>query len=563
MGDHEAGPAAHEAVHGLLQEQLSAGVDVRGCLVEDQQAPVGQQGSGNGQKLLLTGGDVRAVLADDRVVAIRQRADEAVAVGALAGLDDLLARGVRAAVGDVLSNRALEQPGLLQDHCKELARLRPGHLGGIPAVNADLAGLNVVEAHQQVDDRGLARAGGTDDGDLLAGLYVHREIADQRLFGVVGETDLVKLHVTLDRLRSLPCRVRLLGQIEQIEHTLRGGLDLLGFAEAEGNPLERGGHLTGEEDDRDHGADGHAVLRDQPSADQGDDNVGQSVDEDDGRLDDGAEEVCSDAVLLVCAVELCVLLLHRVLAVEGLGHGIVREALLSQGEELSAEVEVLVPVFFTQRRQLAGQEDRQRREDDHDESQVPVLKEEEDGDDEHLQEAGHQDLDQIVDDAAHAADVIHHAVDDVAEGRLVHVGHRQLSELLGQPHAQAGGVETGHNGIQQVGIAVGHDSVERIEGKQDAKAGQQMGDDLVGAGLRIGVEPVDQIAQNLRRGDRAADQDRAEHGREGQPAADRLHGANQAAGVAVKEPFLLFGLRLLLFYTHSAPPPVWEWKISR
>ena len=44
----------------------------------------------------------------------------------------------------------------------------------VHAVEGDPALLHVVEARQQADDRGLARAGGAHEGHALAGL--HREV---------------------------------------------------------------------------------------------------------------------------------------------------------------------------------------------------------------------------------------------------------------------------------------------------------------------------------------------------------------------------------------------------
>ena len=61
-----------------------------------------------------------AVLADDRIVAAWQLHDKLVRMRALGSFDNLLARGVGTAVGDVFGNRAIEQPGVLQHHAKLL-----------------------------------------------------------------------------------------------------------------------------------------------------------------------------------------------------------------------------------------------------------------------------------------------------------------------------------------------------------------------------------------------------------------------------------------------------------
>ena len=50
----------------------------------------------------------------------------------------------------------------------------------------------LVEAHEQVDDRGLAGAGGPDDGQNLARSDVGAEVVDERLVGLVAEGDVVE-----------------------------------------------------------------------------------------------------------------------------------------------------------------------------------------------------------------------------------------------------------------------------------------------------------------------------------------------------------------------------------
>jgi hypothetical protein len=71
--------------------------------------------------LALAARQALAALADQRVVAQRQAQDELVRVGGARRGDDLLARGVGLAVGDVLGDGAEEQEGLLQ-HQADVAR---------------------------------------------------------------------------------------------------------------------------------------------------------------------------------------------------------------------------------------------------------------------------------------------------------------------------------------------------------------------------------------------------------------------------------------------------------
>jgi hypothetical protein len=91
-------------------------------------------------------------------------------VGRLGRRGDLLRGGLVGAVGDVVGDRPAEQPGVLQDHAHVLAQFLAGHGGDVDPVQGDPPGGHVVEAHQQVDQSGLAGPGGPDDGHGLSGL---------------------------------------------------------------------------------------------------------------------------------------------------------------------------------------------------------------------------------------------------------------------------------------------------------------------------------------------------------------------------------------------------------
>ena len=53
MGDNKARSALHQVGHRLLNSCLRPGVNAAGGLVKNEDCRVGQDGPGNGQKLLL------------------------------------------------------------------------------------------------------------------------------------------------------------------------------------------------------------------------------------------------------------------------------------------------------------------------------------------------------------------------------------------------------------------------------------------------------------------------------------------------------------------------------
>jgi hypothetical protein len=68
--DNKAGLSRHQLAHGVLDLQLGARVDVGGRLVEDKHLCVQQHGARNGKQLLLPAGDVDAIVAQNRIVAV-------------------------------------------------------------------------------------------------------------------------------------------------------------------------------------------------------------------------------------------------------------------------------------------------------------------------------------------------------------------------------------------------------------------------------------------------------------------------------------------------------------
>ena len=195
MGDDEAGLVLHEGAHRLLDAALGAGVDVAGGLVEDEHLGVVEHCAGDGEELLLALRDVAAVLGDHGVIALGQAHDVMVDVGGFSGLHDLLAGGADAAVGDVVVDGAVEDPGVLQNQ-----RIgAPQRLHGVVLVehviHINLPGDGLVKSHQKIDDGRLAGACGTDDGNHFPRFRAEVDIAQDGLFRTVREVDVLQLDV--------------------------------------------------------------------------------------------------------------------------------------------------------------------------------------------------------------------------------------------------------------------------------------------------------------------------------------------------------------------------------
>ncbi len=157
--------------------------------------------------------------------------DEAVDEGSACGFVNLVFAGVESAVCDVVADRAAEEPGVLQNHADVLAQVGAAHLRDVDVVESDSAGVDFVEAHEQVYQGGLAGTGGPDDGDHLPGPGREVHVLDQRLVRLVPERDVLELDVTDVAMTS--------GGLGEKRHVDVGRL--LGFVEKLEDPLRRRG----------------------------------------------------------------------------------------------------------------------------------------------------------------------------------------------------------------------------------------------------------------------------------------------------------------------------------
>jgi hypothetical protein len=107
---------------------------------------------------------------------------EAVDIGGAGRLQDVLSDapdGRRRCCRD----RAGEEPGVLQDHAdleRRLSRVR----SVMSTVEGDPTAIELVEAHDEVDQVVLPAPVGPDDGDRLARLDAEVEVLDERRSGV-------------------------------------------------------------------------------------------------------------------------------------------------------------------------------------------------------------------------------------------------------------------------------------------------------------------------------------------------------------------------------------------
>ena len=113
-------------------------------------------------------GEVRPALFDGGVEAVRTVLDDRVGLGDFQHAPQLFVRGVGIAPEQVVADGAAEEGVLLQDDRDLLAqRFQVIAFDGV-AADDQLASLFVVKSGQELDQGGLAGAGGTNDRERFA-----------------------------------------------------------------------------------------------------------------------------------------------------------------------------------------------------------------------------------------------------------------------------------------------------------------------------------------------------------------------------------------------------------
>ncbi len=169
MRDHDRRTARHQAAQRLDHPAGGHRVQAGGRFVQDQYRCVTQDGAGDGQTLELAAGQPGRVGVDPGVVAVGETDDEVVCVGRPCRLHDRLVAGAGAAAGDVGADRVVQDEGLLREQGHVLAQAGQREVTQGHAVQEQLSRVRVVEAEQELGDRGLSCAAGAGDDHQFTG----------------------------------------------------------------------------------------------------------------------------------------------------------------------------------------------------------------------------------------------------------------------------------------------------------------------------------------------------------------------------------------------------------
>ena len=193
MGDDDARPPLHQRLERLLDRVFGDRVERARRLVEDQDLRILQDHARDRKPLLLSAGELETAVADHRVIAVRLGGDKVREVRDIAGRVDLLLGRVLLGIEQVVPDRAVEEIAVLGHDADLRAQICKVKIAHVHARHGHAPAEHVVQTRDQVHDRRLAGAGGTDDRVHLPAGNGEVDVPQQLLIRVVG-----KAHVLID-----------------------------------------------------------------------------------------------------------------------------------------------------------------------------------------------------------------------------------------------------------------------------------------------------------------------------------------------------------------------------
>ena len=471
-----------------------------------------------------------AVLADHRVVALRQLHDKLVRMRALGRLDNLFACGIGTTVSDVLGHRAFEQPSVLQHHTKGTAQACARVVTRRTAIDRNATGIDIVKTQQQIDERCLSAARGANEGKAHAGLSLDADVLQQLAIGHIAKVHVLKGHLTLrgGKLYSVRRVGLLLARIEQRKHAARRGVRGLDLRDDVGDLVERLGVLVGIGQKDLHAAhrERRRHARDHAhAADHSDHGINDVVD----KARAGVGERTHKLRALACGVKLSVEGIEALLSVQAVGEGVDKLLLAYVLIDMTTELPLNT---LLRRKALVGElgdgtgcKNGKRRDEHHHKRHGQVDGEHKreranDGDD-----AGKELGKALQQTIAHLIDVVDHAAHKVAVGMAVDKTERHAAELIARLHA--------HVAHCFVGQAVDAVALQPLEGRCSHHDEREFGNERqqrVEVHLTGGNDKVDALADEDGRVELQDNGDGGTHKRSRKRNAVRSDIAQQAAG---------------------------------
>ena len=346
-------------------------------------------------------------------------------------------RRLRPGVGNVVADRIGKQHGVLQDDADEPPQADRRIHADILAIEQDLPFIELIEAHQQVDDSRLAGPCRPDECNLVPRPDLEAEVVDDALLGHIREAHMAKLDLALcirRHLAALPLLVRL---VEHGKDALRARQCCLDLAVELRHLIDGPRELLRVDREGRDDADRDPALEREVRTEDGDDDEREIRDRVHERAHRGADALRADAGLrqaVRCLIERRDdLPLARIRLDRAHSRDLLLDHAVELAEQLLALAEIAAHLLGDAlrrhnghdgrhpgqqcQRHTEGQHDRRRADD--------------------RQDAGKQGAERSRDDRRDVVGIVRHAAHEVAVRMAVNRGERQAVDFLEEVFAQA------------------------------------------------------------------------------------------------------------------------------
>ena len=199
MGDQEGGAALEDMLDCILNEHLGFCINGRCRFIQNKNGGIGQNGTGKRDQLFFAGGQAVTAFADIGGITMLQLVGDHIGRDQMGGTNHLFVGGFRLAVSDIFSYRSREQMGALQNITKVGMEPLLAALPIVDTVDQDAATGRLEESAGQIDQRTLACARLTDNGNIGACRDIQRKVFEDIITAVgIFEPYIFKSDMTLN-----------------------------------------------------------------------------------------------------------------------------------------------------------------------------------------------------------------------------------------------------------------------------------------------------------------------------------------------------------------------------
>src|SRR3990170_4065733 len=162
VGNHKGGAIFHQILQRITDFSLGFSVHRRSRVVQNQNARIFEQGTGDSYPLFLAAGQCDPALAHQGAVPFLEGEDHVMNGSCpCRSFNFFLGYIAPHAIRDVFPNAARKKKRFLLDDANMLAQVAPWIAIQLDAIQQYTAGRVIIKTRQQVDQRGLTGAGGT------------------------------------------------------------------------------------------------------------------------------------------------------------------------------------------------------------------------------------------------------------------------------------------------------------------------------------------------------------------------------------------------------------------